>query len=87
MSQLPSNGYFLDQSLFFEAFDSFLLFSVQIFCVFVDSFAGNVLNFMANSNKKNNGHLAPLTATFRSETQNFRDFQISRKVLSSVTRS
>jgi hypothetical protein len=44
--------------------------------VFLPIFAENVLHFMLISNKKKPGHPAPVTASFQSETQNFRDFHI-----------
>jgi hypothetical protein len=46
---------------------------VHTFCVFVDFFAGNVLNVLLISNKKNNGH-PPLTASFWSELKSFEIF-------------
>jgi hypothetical protein len=60
--------------LFFAAFDHFCYFC-EIFCVFVDSFAENVLNFMLISNKKIRSS-GPLTASSWSDTQNLRGFHI-----------
>jgi hypothetical protein len=41
----------------------FAAFCPDLLC-FVDSFCGNVLNFVLISNKKNYGHAVPLAASF-----------------------